>query len=226
MISASADGVALSPYSSSNMYDSRCQGGSKRTALEVQQGTTAHHTLSFQIQKHSGDNLYSHFTQEVLKLCKDHEILLICLPPNSAHLAQPLDVCFFGPRLAKKSPQLTQPERNEADMLAQSVAAGDIHPKTTLVPATPPEAKQTEDLVQPKNRGCKSLGFDQCEADNSHHFLLRSVAADDIHPKTTLVPATPPEAKQTEDLVQPKNRGCKSLGFDQCEADNSHHFLL
>lgn len=44
-----------------------------------------------------GDNLSSHFTKEVLQLCKDNNIDFVCLPPNATHLCQPLDVSFFGP---------------------------------------------------------------------------------------------------------------------------------
>lgn len=44
-----------------------------------------------------GDNLSSHFTEEVLKICSANNICFVCLPPNSTSLAQPLDVAFFGP---------------------------------------------------------------------------------------------------------------------------------
>ena len=44
-----------------------------------------------------GDNLSSHFTDEVLELCNDNNIVFLCLPPNSTHLTQPLDVSFFRP---------------------------------------------------------------------------------------------------------------------------------
>lgn len=44
-----------------------------------------------------GDNLSSHFMEEVIRLAKENDILFICLPPNSTHLTQPLDVCFFRP---------------------------------------------------------------------------------------------------------------------------------
>lgn len=44
-----------------------------------------------------GDNLSSHFTKEVLQLCKRNNIDFVCLPPNATHLCQPLDVSFFGP---------------------------------------------------------------------------------------------------------------------------------
>ncbi len=43
-----------------------------------------------------GDNLSSHFSVEVLKLCSENDIHFDCLPPNSTHLMQPLDVSFFA----------------------------------------------------------------------------------------------------------------------------------
>ena len=44
-----------------------------------------------------GDNLSSHLSERVVKACKENNISFICLPPNSTHLTQPLDVAFFGP---------------------------------------------------------------------------------------------------------------------------------
>lgn len=43
------------------------------------------------------DNLSSHITVNALQLCRNNDIHLICLPPNSTHLTQPLDVAFFRP---------------------------------------------------------------------------------------------------------------------------------
>lgn len=42
-----------------------------------------------------GDNLSSHFTNDVLRLCEENNIAFVCLPKNSTHLTQPLDVGFF-----------------------------------------------------------------------------------------------------------------------------------
>lgn len=44
-----------------------------------------------------GDNLHSHFSDEVLRLCGRYNVEFICLPVNSTHKLQPLDVGFFGP---------------------------------------------------------------------------------------------------------------------------------
>ena len=41
-----------------------------------------------------GDNLGLHFSVKVIEACKTN-ILFICLPPNSTHLSQPLDVAVF-----------------------------------------------------------------------------------------------------------------------------------
>lgn len=44
-----------------------------------------------------GDNLASHISVAVLKTCEEKNIKFICLPPNSTHIAQPLDVAVFAP---------------------------------------------------------------------------------------------------------------------------------
>ncbi|XP_063242135.1 uncharacterized protein LOC134542111 [Bacillus rossius redtenbacheri] len=48
-----------------------------------------------------GDNLSSHFNVDVLRLCEQHHISFVALPPNSTHLLQPLDVAFFRPMKVK-----------------------------------------------------------------------------------------------------------------------------
>lgn len=44
-----------------------------------------------------GDNLASHINYTIVTLCEANNIKFIFLPPNSSHLTQPLDVCYFGP---------------------------------------------------------------------------------------------------------------------------------
>ena len=43
------------------------------------------------------DGHSSHYTPEAVKIAAENEIVLFCLPPNTTHVAQPLDVSFFGP---------------------------------------------------------------------------------------------------------------------------------
>lgn len=44
-----------------------------------------------------GDNLSSHINLEIVKACEDNDIKFVCLPPNSTHITQPLDVTYYGP---------------------------------------------------------------------------------------------------------------------------------
>lgn len=48
-----------------------------------------------------GDNLSSHLSCEMIRLCREHDISFIFLPPNSTHLTQPLDIAFFRPMKIK-----------------------------------------------------------------------------------------------------------------------------
>uniref|UniRef100_A0A1B0CMK5 Putative tigger transposable element-derived n=1 Tax=Lutzomyia longipalpis TaxID=7200 RepID=A0A1B0CMK5_LUTLO len=43
------------------------------------------------------DNLSTHVTLEVISMLEKCDAKLICLPSNSTHVTQPLDVAFFGP---------------------------------------------------------------------------------------------------------------------------------
>ena len=61
-----------------------------------------------------GDNLSSHINEDVVKACQDNNILFICLPPNSTHLTQPLDVAFFRSMKSKWKALLMQWKRNES----------------------------------------------------------------------------------------------------------------
>ena len=43
------------------------------------------------------DGHSSHYTPEGVKLAAEEGIIMFCLPPHTTHVAQPLDVSFFGP---------------------------------------------------------------------------------------------------------------------------------
>jgi len=44
-----------------------------------------------------GDNLSTHFSQDVIDECQQYNIHFLCLPPNSIHLCQPPDVSLLRP---------------------------------------------------------------------------------------------------------------------------------
>lgn len=43
-----------------------------------------------------GDNHSSHFSPAIIEACRKNNIVFVCLPPNSTHLMQPLDVAGFS----------------------------------------------------------------------------------------------------------------------------------
>lgn len=65
-----------------------------------------------------GDNLSSHFCPEVIKACEDNHIYFVCLPKNSTHLTQPLDVGLFAPMKRVWKRVLTDWKQGEGRALA------------------------------------------------------------------------------------------------------------
>lgn len=61
-----------------------------------------------------GDNLSSHVSLNVLRLCEENNIRFICLPPNSTHLTQPLDLAYFRPLKIKWRQVLTEWKQSES----------------------------------------------------------------------------------------------------------------
>ena len=115
MYSGFADGELLPPmvvYKSKNVYTNWTNGGPDGTIYDcTSSGWFDFHTFEnwfFKIYLPRakekvgpkiliGDNLSSHFSFDVVEACKEYNIRFISLPPNSTHLTQPLDVCFFRP---------------------------------------------------------------------------------------------------------------------------------
>ena len=43
------------------------------------------------------DGHHSHISLDLIRTARDSNVILLCLPPNTTHLLQPLDVGVFGP---------------------------------------------------------------------------------------------------------------------------------
>lgn len=63
-----------------------------------------------------GDNLSSHLTPYVIEQCKKENIYFVCLPANSTHLTQPLDVSLFHPMKVAWRKVLTDWKRTDDGM--------------------------------------------------------------------------------------------------------------
>jgi hypothetical protein len=124
MFCGSATGQLLPPYvvyKGQNVYQSWCDGGIKG-AVYSSTPSGWFETFTFKdwfvriflpAAKRLGgktlligDNLASHLSVEVITLCKENNVEFVCLPANSTHILQPLDVGLFGPMKANWRKQL------------------------------------------------------------------------------------------------------------------------
>lgn len=115
MMAGTAAGELLPPYiiyKANNVYDTWTTGGPKgtrynRTASGWIDGSTFEDYIKSIVipffkdrpgkKVLIGDNLSSHLSIEVIKICEQQNISFVFLPANSTHLTQPLDIAFFRP---------------------------------------------------------------------------------------------------------------------------------
>lgn len=116
MFCGSASGEILDPYvvyKALNLYDTWSVGGPAHTRYNRSKSgwfesnifeDWFENSLLRRLKKLEdgpkiiiGDNLASHISIHVLTLCEQNNIKFLCLPPNTTHLTQPLDVAFFRP---------------------------------------------------------------------------------------------------------------------------------
>ena len=115
MMTGTASGIVLPPYvcyRAIHLYDARTIGGPtgaryNRTKSGWFDGVTFEDYFKKIILPYCrrlsvkkvliGDNLSSHLSPEVVRLCEENNILFKFLVPNATHLLQPLDVAFFAP---------------------------------------------------------------------------------------------------------------------------------
>jgi hypothetical protein len=66
-----------------------------------------------------GVNLASHISMEVIRLCKENNILLLCLPPNSTEKMQPLCGHLWAMKSAWRKQVLSYAEKDPAAKVLQ-----------------------------------------------------------------------------------------------------------
>lgn len=123
MICGSATGKLLHPYvvyKGQNVYRAWCEGYKEARFSATESGWFGTFTFTdFFIKCYLpeakklpgkklllGDNLSSHISLQVIDLCRENNIEFVCLPANSTHLMQPLDVGLFGPMKSEWRSQL------------------------------------------------------------------------------------------------------------------------
>ena len=115
MVAGTASGCLLPPYvvyKAQNMWDTWTTGGPEGARYNRSESGWFD-TFSFEdwlckiIVPYArrlpgkkiliGDNLSSHLSIHAVEVCEQNNIDFVLLPPNSTHIAQPLDVALFGP---------------------------------------------------------------------------------------------------------------------------------
>ncbi|XP_039450191.1 uncharacterized protein LOC120429094 [Culex pipiens pallens] len=113
-----------------------------------------------------GDNVSSHFSPRVLELCQMHNICFVCLPPNSTHITQPLDVAFFGP-MKKHWRQILRSYKEKSSNSATSLQK----------PHFPGLLNQLMEAIKPNQKHNMKAGFKKCGIfPTSVEPLLKSVS--------------------------------------------------
>lgn len=115
MFAATADGKILPPYvvyKAQHLYETWRERGPKNSRYNrTKSGWFDSYCFTDWVQSVAipfmknlegpkfliGDNLASHLSLDVVKLCMENQVRFIFLPSNSTHLTQPLDVAFFRP---------------------------------------------------------------------------------------------------------------------------------
>lgn len=119
------------------------------------------------------DNLSSHLNVNVFQKCKDNDISFVCLPPNSTHLTQPLDVAFFRPMKVAWRTILSQ-WKETADGANSQVVSKQVFPsllKKVLERMEPNMAKNLES-------GFRKCGIYPCDIEP----LLQRVGRKTVEP--------------------------------------------
>lgn len=115
MFAATGEGKILPPYvvyKAQHLYDSWREGGPKHSRYNrTKSGWFDNFCFQDWVETIAiphfrnvdgpkimiGDNLSSHLSLDVIRVCKENNIKFVFLPSNSTHLTQPLDVAFFRP---------------------------------------------------------------------------------------------------------------------------------
>ena len=114
MFCGNAAGQFIPPmviYKSEHCYENWATGGYNNTVYDCTANgwfdwrmfeTWFFKQFILSIRKHQekqvvliGDNLGSHFSPKVIDACVQNDIIFICLPPNTTHSCQPLNVTVF-----------------------------------------------------------------------------------------------------------------------------------
>lgn len=149
------------------------------------------------------DNLSSHLSVRILKLCQENNVSFVCIPANSTHITQPLDVTFFRP----------MKEAWRKILLDYKETAWGCRSSSLEKQYFPSLLKKLMEAIEPNQKTNLIAGFKKCGI-----YPLDVAPLLDRMPKSSVTPTTDIDASFLEtlhakrnDLTQPKISKRKKL---------------
>lgn len=136
------------------------------------------------------DNLSSHFSVTIMKHCEDNNVSFVCVPANSTHITQPLDVSFFRPMKEAWRKLLSQ--WKETAWGSKSTSIEKQHFPSML--------KKLLEAIEPNQKANLVAGFQKC---GIHPVDVNPLL--DRVPKASVTPVTDIDASFLESLHAKRN---------------------
>lgn len=232
MFCGSAAGIALPPYiiyKAEHLWSTWTENGPRgarynRTKHGWMDGATfeewfAVHFLPVLTQQPGkkvviDDNLSSHISPNVLRLCQENNVAFVCLPPNSTHLTQPLDIAYFRPLKMKWKLALTAWKESEQGRKTQCLAKDQF---PALLKKTMDELEPT--IAQNLKSGFRKAGIYPI---NKHEILNRLPIQDRTNVNVSLIGEVFLDRLKEKrmELSTPKNNRRKKLAVPPGQSIN------
>jgi hypothetical protein len=137
------------------------------------------------------DGHHSHTRNyEVVKLGRENDVIIICLPPHSTHKMQPLDVAFMSPFKTYYAQEITNWLRQNPGRVVTVYQIGELFSKAYMRAAT----------LETAIHGFRKTGLYPCNRDifRAHDFINKNVEEEQLEVAANVVERLEIEAVERE----------------------------